>query len=67
MLGDAGTIDRFGLAFQYHITRYIYKRMDKNNRKLQILYKCIQANTRALWQHNYAAHTANKKYSSPNR
>ena len=25
--------------------------MDKNNRKLNILYKCITANTSALWQH----------------
>ena len=24
--------------------------MDKNNRKLKILYKCIMANTSAIWQ-----------------
>ena len=35
------------------------KRMDKNNRKLKILYKCIKANsnTSAIWQN--AAHTTN--------
>ena len=25
--------------------------MDKNNPKLKILYKCIQVNTSAIWQH----------------
>ena len=37
-LGDSGTIDRFGLAFQNQIKK-IYKRMDKNNRNLKILCK----------------------------
>ena len=52
MLGDAGsgTIDRFDLAFQYQITK-TNKRMDKNNRKLKILHKCMKANTSAIWQH----------------
>ena len=49
-LGDAGTIDRFGLAFQYQINKILKKRMDKNNRKLKILYKRIKANTSAIWQ-----------------
>ena len=47
---DAGTIDRFGLAFQYQIKKLI-KKMDKNNCKLKILYKCIKANTSAISQH----------------
>ena len=34
MLGDAGTIDCFCLAFQYQIKK-IGKRMDKNNRKIK--------------------------------
>ena len=33
-------MDRFGLAFHCQIKKYI-KRMDKNNRKLKIVYKCI--------------------------
>ena len=32
--------------------------MDKSNKKLQILYKCITANTSAIWQH--AAHTTDQ-------
>ena len=52
MLGDDGTIDRFDLAFQYQIFSKEYKeRMYKNNRKLKLLYKCITANTSAIWQH----------------
>ena len=46
-LGDAGTIDRFGLAFQYQIKTIIKKRMDKCNCRLKILYN----NTSAIWQH----------------
>ena len=57
-LGDAGTIAHFGQAFQYQI-KTIIKRMDKSTRKLNILYKCIKANTSAIWQHNYAEHTTN--------
>ena len=34
-LEDAGTIDRFSLAFQYQIFKNIKKRMNKNNRKLK--------------------------------
>ena len=36
-LGDAGTIDHFGLAFQYQTKKII-----KKIRKIKILYKCIQ-------------------------
>ena len=36
--------------------------MDKNKRKLKILYKSIEA----IWQHIYAAHTTDLKYSSRN-
>ena len=50
-LGDAGTINHFGLAFQYQIKKYIKKRIDKSNCKLKILYKCIKANTSVMWQH----------------
>ena len=50
-LGDAGTIDRFGLAFHYQIEKHTHKNMDKNNRKLKIPYKYIKANTGAIWQH----------------
>ena len=56
-LGDAGTIDGFGLMFEYQINKE-EKRMDKNNCKSKILYKCT-ANTSTIWQHNYAAPTAN--------
>ena len=48
-LGDADTIDRFGLAFQYQIKQIIKKRMDKNNCKLKILYKCMKANTSPIY------------------
>ena len=47
-LGDAGIIDRFGLLFQYQM---LHKRMDKDYCKLKLLYKCIKANTSAIWQH----------------
>ena len=40
--------------------------MDKNNRKLKILYKCIKANTSAIWQHMLHI-PPTKAYSSPNR
>ena len=36
-LGDAGTIDHFGLTFQYQIKKIFKKRMDKSNHKLKIL------------------------------
>ena len=58
MLGDTGTIDRYGLAFKYHIFKIIKKRMGKNNGKLKILYKCIKANTSNMAA--YAAHTTNQ-------
>ena len=45
-------MDHFGLAFQYLITKNI-KIMHKSNRKLQIVYKCIKANTSVI----NAAHT----------
>ena len=32
--------------------------MDRSNKKLKIVYKCITANTSALWQH--AAHTTDQ-------
>ena len=44
------------MACQYQIKK---KRMDKINCKLEILHKCIKANTSAIWQHN-AAHTTNQ-------
>ena len=39
--------------------------MDKNIRKLKILYKCQKANTSAMWQHMLTYHQL--KYASPNR
>ena len=40
--------------------------MNKNNRKLKIVYKCIKVITSAMRQH--MLHTYNQlKYSSPNR
>ena len=43
--------------------------MDKNNRKLKILYiyKCIKANISAIWQHNLCCTYHQLKYSYPNR
>ena len=35
--------------------------MDKNNRKVKILYKCIKANTNPIWQHNTHLLTAKTK------
>ena len=32
--------------------------MDKNNKKFEIAYKCITANTSAIWKH--AAHTTDQ-------
>ena len=58
-LGDAGTIDRFGLAFRYQIFKNYRKTMDKSNRKLKILYKCIKAKYQCHMA-AYAAHTTNK-------
>ena len=42
----------------------IKKSMDKNNHQLKILYKCIKANTSAIWQQ--MLHISPTKYSSPN-
>ena len=42
-LGDVGTIDRLGLAFEYQMKKN--KKMDKNNCKFKILYKCIKEPT----------------------
>ena len=39
--------------------------MDKNNRKLQILYKYIKANTSAIWQHTL--HTCPNRSKKPPR
>ena len=50
-LGDAGTIDHFGLAFEYQIIKVLNKRMDKTNRKLKIVCTRIKANTSATRQH----------------
>ena len=38
-----------------------------DNRKLKILYKCIKANTSAIWQHNLCCTYHQLKHSSPNR
>ena len=36
--------------------------MDRTNKKIKMLYKCITANTSAIWQH--AAHTTDQ-FTSP--
>ena len=37
--------------------------MDRSNKKIEIIYKCVTANTSAIWQH--AAHTTDQ-LTSPN-
>ena len=58
------TIDRFGLVFQYQIKQK--KRMYKNICKLKILYKCINANTSAIYG-SICCTYHQLKYSSPKR
>ena len=48
-LGNAGTIDRFGMAFQYQIKNMIKKEWTKTIANLKILYKCIQANNTSAY------------------
>ena len=49
-LGDAGTIDRFDLAFQFRIFKNCKKRMDKNNRKLNILFHGIKDSKGGIYE-----------------
>ena len=51
-LGDAGTIDRFGLVFQSQMIKII-----KTNGKNK--YKCIKANASVIIIAAYAAYTTN--------
>ena len=49
---DAGTTDRFHLAFQYHIFKNIKKNGQKQSQlKNSLLCKCVKANTSPIWQH----------------
>ena len=58
-LGDAGTMDHFGRAFQYKIKKRLKKkRMDESIRNLKILYKCTKAKYQC-YMAAYAAHTTN--------
>ena len=42
----------FSTGISHEIKNIIKKRMDKNNCKLKILYKCTKANNNsAIWQH----------------
>ena len=50
-LGDTGTIDRFGLAFQIQIFLKYQNRLYNNNRKVKVLYKFLKANTSAICLH----------------
>ena len=61
-----GTIDHFGMAFQYQINFFILKNGQKQSQSKNTINKCIKANISALWQHNYAVLYHQLKYSSPN-
>ena len=51
-LGDAGSIDLFGLAFQDQIKKRIKKIGQKQSQnKNTIIYNCIKVNTSATWHH----------------
>ena len=52
----------FRLIYRYQVKEKYEKRMDRHNIKLKMLYKCIIANTSAIWQQ--AAHTT-YQLSSP--
>ena len=51
LLEDASIIDRFGLAFLHRLLFLIKLNEQKQLQIKKILYKCIKANTNAMWQH----------------
>ena len=60
-VGHAGTVDHpvdFSIPYFFKYK----KEMDRSNKNIKILYKCITANTSAIWQH--AAH-ATDQLTSP--
>ena len=58
-LGDAGTTDRFDLAFQYQINYKFEGEWTKTIKKIKILYKCIKADAMQFHMVAYASRTTN--------